>query len=74
MDNLNQAKKDKFLNFLRDHKLKLVWTVLGKKHAYRQSKFLQELSGVYYLHGKNQQVKGKISNTIQEIPHWETGF
>lgn len=67
-------KKDKFLNFLRDHKLKLVWTVLGEKHAYRQSKFLQELSGVYYLHGKNQQVKGKISNTIQEIPHWETGF
>ncbi|TDQ59446.1 hypothetical protein EDC45_0094 [Mesocricetibacter intestinalis] len=64
------VKKHEFLNFLKEHKLKLVWTVLGEKHAYKQSKFLQELSGVYYLHGKNQQVKGNISNTIKEIPNW----
>ena len=64
------VKKDEFLNFLKEHKLKLIWTVLGEKHAYTQSKFLQELSGVYYLHGKNQQVNGNVSNSIQEIQHW----
>ena len=68
------VKKDEFLNFLKEHKLKLIWTVLGEKHAYKQSKFLQELSGVYYLYGKNQQVKGKVSSTIQEISHWGAGF
>ncbi|WP_274584956.1 ATP-binding protein [Neisseria leonii] len=64
------VKKDPFLNFLKEHKLKLIWTVLGEKTAYRQSKFLQELSGVYYLHGKYQQIQGSILNNIQEIPHW----
>ncbi|HDR1433081.1 TPA: hypothetical protein QB425_000799, partial [Pasteurella multocida] len=64
------VKKDEFLTFLKEHKLKLIWTVLGEKNAYTQSKFLQELSGVYYLHGQNQQVKGDISNNIQEIQHW----
>ncbi|WP_244175332.1 hypothetical protein [Actinobacillus porcitonsillarum] len=68
------VRKDEFLNFLKEHKLKLIWTVLGEKHAYTQSKFLQELSGVYYLHGENQQVKGKVSSTIQEISHWGAGF
>lgn len=68
-DNL-LVKKGEFLNFLKEHKLKLIWTVLGEKHAYTQSKFLQELSGVYYLHGKNQQVNGNVSNNIQEIQHW----
>ncbi|HEB5605931.1 TPA: hypothetical protein RZD72_002042, partial [Mannheimia haemolytica] len=64
------VKKDKFLDFLKEHKLKLVWTVLGEKHAYKESKFLQELSGVYYLYGKNQQVQGSIKHFIQEIEHW----
>lgn len=64
------VKKDDFLIFLKEHKLKLVWTILGEKHAYKESKFLQELSGVYYLFGKNQQVKGNVSNSIQEIEHW----
>lgn len=64
------VKKDEFLIFLKEHKLKLVWTILGEKHAYKESKFLQELSGVYYLFGKNQQVKGNVSNSIQEIEHW----
>lgn len=68
------VKKEEFLNFLREHQLKLIWTVLGEKHAYKQSKFLQELSGVYYLYGKNQQVKGKVLSTIQEIPRWGAGF
>ncbi|HDR1453391.1 TPA: hypothetical protein QB413_002314, partial [Pasteurella multocida] len=66
------VKKDEFLNFLKEHKLKLIWTVLGEKCAYKKSRFLQKLSGVYYLHGKNQQVKGDISNNIQEIQHWGT--
>ncbi|MCL7795084.1 hypothetical protein, partial [Pasteurella multocida] len=64
------VKKDEFLNFLKEHKLKLIWTVLGEKCAYKKSRFLQNLSGVYYLHGRNQQVKGDISNNIQEIQHW----
>ena len=64
------VKKNEFLLFLKEHKLKLVWTVLGEKHAYEESKFLQDLSGVYRLHGKNQQVAGDVSNSIQEIPHW----
>lgn len=64
------VKKDEFLNFLKERRLKLVWTVLGEKHAYKQSKFLQEFSGVYYLYGKNQQVKGDVANTIQEIERW----
>lgn len=68
------VKKDGFLNFLKEHKLKLVWTVLGEKCTYRQSKFLQQLSGVYYLNGKNQQVKGMVSSTIQEISHWGMGL
>lgn len=58
------VKKDEFLKFLKENKLKLVWTVLGEKSAYKQSKFLQKLSGVYYMYGKNQQVKGDVSNTI----------
>ena len=64
------VKKNEFLNFLKERKLKLIWTVLGEKNSYKQSKFLQKISGVYYLHGKNQQVKGDISNTIQTIQHW----
>lgn len=64
------VKKDEFLIFLKEHKLKLVWTILGEKHAYKESKFLQKLSGIYYLYGRNQQVKGDVSNTIQEIEHW----
>ena len=58
------VKKNEFLNFLKERKLKLIWTVLGEKNSYKQSKFLQKISGVYYLHGKNQQVKGDISDTI----------
>ncbi|GAB1659381.1 hypothetical protein [Mannheimia haemolytica] len=64
------VKKDKFLDFLKEHKLKLVWTVLGEKLAYKESKFVQDLSGVYYLYGKNQQVQGNIKHFIQEIEHW----
>lgn len=64
------VKKDEFLNFLKERNLKLIWTVLGEKQAYKQSKFLQEISGVYYLYGRNQQVKGDISHTIQEISDW----
>ena len=64
------VKKNEFLNFLKERKLKLIWTVLGEKNSYKQSKFLQKISGVYYLHGKNQQVKGDISNIIQTIQHW----
>lgn len=64
------VKKTEFLNFLKERKLKLIWTVLGEKNSYKQSKFLQKISGVYYLHGKNQQVKGDISNIIQTIQHW----
>lgn len=64
------VKKDEFLNFLKEHKLKLVWTILGEKLTYEKSKFLHKLSGGYYLHGKNQQIKGGISNNVQEIQHW----
>lgn len=39
----------------------------GKKLAYEKSKFLQKLSWWYYLHSKNQQIKGGISNNVQEI-------
>ena len=64
------VKKNEFLNFLKERKLKLIWTVLGEKNSYKQSKFLQKISGVYYLHGKNQQVKGDISNNIREIQYY----
>lgn len=62
-------KKDEFLNFLKENNLKLVWSILGEKQCLK-SKFLQTLSGVYYLHGKNQQVKGDISNNIREIQYY----
>ena len=68
--NMLLIKKEPFLNFLRENQLKLVWTALGEKQAYTQSKFLQEVSGVYYLDGKNEQTKGKIQYSIQKIEHW----
>lgn len=59
-------KKEPFINYLRENKLKILWTVLGEKNIIGGLSSLGdfhgrlEISGAYYLNDNNA-VEGKVS-------------
>ena len=55
-------KKEPFLKFLKENKLKIIWTLLGEKNilGMRQGYGRLEITGAYYL-GNNNTIDGKIN-------------
>lgn len=56
-------KKDKFLDFLKQNKLKIIWTFLGEKHIIGRHTTNQwlELFGAYYYCTRSQSIIGKYN-------------
>ena len=63
------VKKKAFIEFLQQHKLKIIWTVLGEKniiggHTYgSEYQGRLEISGAYYLDAENN-VDGSINTKV----------